>query len=243
MQKEISQDKAMQDYMTSRKIAISFGAVVYLGVVLLATALFISYVLSAFPEDAYLSRLIMTIGGAMVGGSMVAFPVALEKWCIQGVHRTAAVVLYYLEIAIIAANTFVSFYVLMSVAKGWIVPEWLAYYEPFTILSLLYTLFAWGTLFILDPMRKITTQKLSAVQQREEMIAAKVLEFLNTEDGEEEIMKHVIPQLSEMLNTRKYQPKRFGAARSKDTFQMAQEVNLDRFRSPAAEKNGLNGQH
>lgn len=69
------------------KPAMTFAAVVYIGVVLAATTLFISFVLTAFPPDAYLSRIVMVIAGLLIGASSVAFPVALHTWTFEKGHR------------------------------------------------------------------------------------------------------------------------------------------------------------
>ena len=63
-----------------------FAACVYVGVVLAASTLFISFVLTAFPADAYLSRGIMVVAGLMIGASSIAFPVALHSWTIEKSH-------------------------------------------------------------------------------------------------------------------------------------------------------------
>src|SRR5689334_10866076 len=88
-----------------RAIAVTFGALVYAGVVAAATVLFISFVLEAFPPNAYFSRFIMSLAGILIGGSMLAFPVALHNWAVHGTHRKVTAALYYGEIFLIGVNT------------------------------------------------------------------------------------------------------------------------------------------
>jgi len=47
------------------KPAMTFASVVYSGVVIAGTTLFISFVLTAFPPDAYLSRVVMVVAGLL----------------------------------------------------------------------------------------------------------------------------------------------------------------------------------
>ena len=68
------------EFEKSRSGAMWFGGSVYVGVVLAASTLFISFILTAFPADAYFSQVVMTLAGLLVGASMLAFPVALHNW-------------------------------------------------------------------------------------------------------------------------------------------------------------------
>ncbi|MEG7769298.1 hypothetical protein U2086_14750, partial [Listeria monocytogenes] len=86
-----------------------FATAVYIGGVVGVTMLFISFILLAFPSDAYFTRAIMTASGLMVGGSMLAFPYALHNWTVTKEHRKWTTILYYTEMAFIAVNTIVSF--------------------------------------------------------------------------------------------------------------------------------------
>ncbi len=204
------QEKFMSEYLAGRKQAITGGVIVYVGVILLTTALFITFILTAFPDDAYLIRAIMTIGGVMVGGSALAFPVTLHKWAISGAHRTWATWLYYGEIMIIAINTLVSFSVLLAKYSGWIIPEWISLIEPFTILAIVYTLFAWGTVFQTDPLSKAHAKKLSNYQELETMIADRLGEYLYTEEGEDKIKAHADKQIEQMMSLERYKQKTWG---------------------------------
>ena len=172
-----------------RQGSMNFGGTVYVGVVLAATTLFISFILTAFPENAYFSRVVMVIAGLLIGGSMMAFPVALHNWAISGTHRTVTTWLYYGEMGIVALNTIVSFASLLGKYSGYIVPEWIAMYEPFTIVSIVYTLAAWGTVFQLDPMAKAKAQDLKAEQAFRARVSQKKLEFLDSIEGEEAVLR------------------------------------------------------
>jgi|APSaa5957512576_1039674.scaffolds.fasta_scaffold17207_1 hypothetical protein len=205
------QEKFMTEYLEGRKQAMTGGTIVYVGVILLTTALFITFILTAFPNDAYLIRTIMTIGGIMVGGSALAFPVTLHKWAISGSHRTWATWLYYGEIMIIAVNTLISFSVLLAKYSGWVIPEWISLVEPFTILAIVYTLFAWATISITDPLAKAHAKKLSNYQKLETMIADRLGEYLYTTEGEDKIKEHADKQIEQLMSLDKYQQKTWGS--------------------------------
>lgn len=204
------QDKFMAEYLAGRKQAMTGGTIVYTGVILLTTALFITFILTAFPSDAYLIRFIMVIGGIMVGGSALAFPVALHKWAISGNHRTWATWLYYGELVIIGINTLVSFGVLLAKYSGWTIPEWMVLIEPFTILAIVYTLVAWGTVFQTDPLAQAQAKKLSNYQQLETMIADRLGEYLYTKEGEDQIKAHADKQIEQMMSLDRYKQKTWG---------------------------------
>src|SRR5512138_312143 len=111
------------EFQKGRSGAMWFGGAVYVGGVVAASTLFISFILTAFPADAYLSRFVMVVAGILVGGSMLAFPVALQLWAISGGHRKVTTALYYGEMFIIAVNTIVSFGSLLAKNTGYVLPE------------------------------------------------------------------------------------------------------------------------
>ena len=172
-----------KDYESKRAGAQLFSSAVYIGGVLAATVLFITFVLSAFPEKAYFTRVIMTAAGVAVGCSMLAFPYALHTWTVSKKHRTVTAILYYIEMAFIAINTIVSFVKLLSEYTGFAAPEWTVLYEPFSILSLIYVVFAWGTVFLTDPQSRIKAQEREFQESFEEQVSKTKLEFLSSDEG------------------------------------------------------------
>jgi hypothetical protein len=184
--------------------AMFFGGAVYVGVVLAMSTLFISFVLTAFPENAYFSRLVMTVGGVLVGLSAIAFPVALHTWTVERTHRIVATVLYYGEILIMAVNSVVSFMTLLSTYTDYKPPEWAVLYEPFSVASIVYTLAAWGTIFLLDPSHKRTQKEREADEKLFDRIAEKRIEFVESIEGENVIASIVAND----IQTR-YDPERF----------------------------------
>src|SRR5690349_14863267 len=135
-----------------------FSSAVYIGGVLAATVLFITFVLTAFPADAYFTRFIMTAAGVAVGCSMLAYPYALEHWAITKKHRLITAIAYYLEMGFIAVNTIVSFVNLLAKYAHYTAPQWTVLYEPFSILSLIYVVASWGTVFLTDPSARRKAQ-------------------------------------------------------------------------------------
>lgn len=176
------------EFERSRQGSMIFGGLVYVGVVIAATVLFISFVLTAFPEDAYFSRAVMAGSGLLIGFSMLAFPVALHGWAIAGTHRAVTIGLYYGEMFIVALNTVVAFTSLLGKYAGYVVPDWVLWYEPFTIVAIVYTLAAWGTVFQLDPTAKAKAREMQADRDFQNKVAAKKLEFLESIEGEEAIL-------------------------------------------------------
>lgn len=202
------------EFEQGRTRAVVFGGFVYFGVVIAATTLFISFILTAFPETAYFSRFVMVIGGLMIGGSMLAFPVALHTWALAGTHRTVTIALYYGEMAIIALNTVVSFAALLFKFAGADLPQWIAWYEPFSIISIIYTLFAWGTIFLTDPAAKAKQKQLQAEQDFQTKIADKMTEYLDSIEGEQKVLEAANAEIEKRFQARTTEKQHFGAARA-----------------------------
>jgi hypothetical protein len=192
--------KEKTEFEKQRGFAMIMGALVYVGVVLAATVLFITFVLTAFPADAYFARFVMGLAGLLIGASMIAFPVALHTWAVGGNHRQVTIGLYYGEMAIIALNTIVSFSVLLANYSGYTLPEWVAYYEPFSIVAIVYTLASWGTIFILDPAAKALEKAREAEQKFNQKVSAKELEFLDSIEGEQAIVRAATAKINAKYN-------------------------------------------
>jgi len=199
------------DFEKGRAGAMAFGGLVYVGVVLAATTLFISFVLTAFPVNAYFSRFVMVVGGLMIGGSMLAFPVALHTWAIAGQHRAITIGLYYGEMAIVTINTIVSFAALLYKYAGTTLPSWIQWYEPFSIASIIFTLFAWGTIFLTDPIAKAKAKELQADQDFQARVADKKIEYLESIEGENAVMEAANAEIAEKFKP-KQGKKHFGGA-------------------------------
>ena len=216
MTNQTYQNQQESEYMQGRARAVTFGGAVYIGVVLAASTLFINFVLSAFPDKAYFSRFTMVIAGVLIGLSALAFPYALHNWAISGTHKKVTTFLYFGELAIIAVNTLVSFGALLAKYSGYDLPEWIQLFEPFTILGMVYTLAAWGIVFITDPMAKAKAKELQAEQTFRARIADKRLEYLNSIEGEETIIQVAEADIAELFNPERYskQARHFGRARA-----------------------------
>lgn len=197
-----------EEYKKGRNWAMGIAAFVYVGVVLAATVMFISFILSAFPANAYLSRLVMTIAGLLVGGSAVAFPLALHLWAVEVTHRRVTTGLYYVEMLIIAVNTIVSFAHLLQKNAGLDTPAWVLLYEPFSIASIVYTLLAWGTVFLLDPAHKRKAKDLENQEKFENKISARMSEFLDSPEGEDVVMTIATKRAYEEFSPERYNTER-----------------------------------
>ncbi len=193
--------------------AMVFAAVVYVGVVASVTTIFISFVLSAFPEDAYLSRVVMLLAGVLVGCSMLAFPVALHTWTFEKNHRIWTTVFYYGEMAVIAVNTVVSFMVLLEKYSNYTAPDWAALYEPFSVGAIVYTLFAWGTVFLVDPTHRRIAQDRALEEAFENKVSAKRNEFLDTVEGEDAIARAAESDINAFFARGRNEKKHFGSGR------------------------------
>lgn len=204
------------EFEKGRSNARGFGAAVYIGAVIAATMLFISFILLAFPADAYFSRVIMTVAGLMVGGSMLAFPFALHNWAITGNHRKWTTILYYAEMVIICVNTIVSFVSLLAKYTGYPAPEWVVLYEPFSIASIVYTVFAWGTVFLTDPAHKLQAAEHEADRRFAEKIAQKREEFIDSVEGEDLVIEITRADVLERYNPARYNSDRahFGSKKA-----------------------------
>lgn len=222
--------ESKSEYERGRGLAMGFGALVYVGVVIAASTLFISFVLTAFPPNAYFSRGVMTVAGLLVGLSMLAFPVALHTWTVEKVHRRVTTILYYVEMIIIAFNTVVAFMTLLSRSTDFVVPEWATGYEPFSVGAIVYTLAAWGTVFLLDPAHTSTRTRHEAAQRFDVKVAAKELEFLDSVEGEDAVMAAARAKIVANYDPSKFsgEKKHFGSGSKKPEPSVGQLVYLRR---------------
>lgn len=192
------------------KPAMTFASIVYAGVVVAGTTLFISFVLSAFPKDAYLSRIVMVLAGLLIGSSAIAFPYALHTWTFEKTHRAWTTAFYYGEIIIMAVNVIVSFMNLLSVNTGYAAPEWAILYEPFSVGAIVYTLAAWGTVFLLDPTHKQTQMARDTKIEFEREVAKKRIEFVKSIEGEAAIARAASQDIEHMLLEERNGKRHFG---------------------------------
>jgi len=187
-----------------------FAATVYVGVVLAASTLFISFVLTAFPGNAYLSRVVMVVAGLLIGASAICFPVALHSWTIEKTHHAWTTGLYFGEIGILAVNTIVAFMILLAKNTGYDLPEWAILYEPFSVAAIIYTLFAWGCVFLLDPEHKRIQQSRQLKDDYEKEIGKKKMEFIRSIEGEQAIATAASSDIQEMLTADRNGKRHFG---------------------------------
>lgn len=176
-----------KEYESGRKLAMGLGSAVYAGGVIVVTTLNISFILLALPTSSYFTRFIMVVGSVLVGLSMLAFPIATHKWAISGWHRWLGLFLYYGEIAIVAINTIVSFATLLYKFGGAAVPDWVGWYEPYSIAATIYTIVAWGTLWVTDPRARQQAKTLDALERFNSGVATQLNNYLETEEGKAHI--------------------------------------------------------
>ena len=67
------------------------------------------------------------------------------------------------------------------------IQEWVLLYEPFSIVAIVYTLLAWGTVFLLDPSSKVRQREQLAEQKFHDAVSKKELEFLDSIEGRQAI--------------------------------------------------------
>lgn len=192
------------------KPAQTFAAIVYVGVVIAASTLFISFVLTAFPDNAYLSRTIMVIAGILIGASAIAFPIALHTWTIEKTHHTITTAFYYGEITILAINTVVSFMSLLASNTKYVVPEWAALYEPFSVGAMIYTLVAWGTIFLMDPEHKRIQQNRQLKEGFEKEVDKIRMEYLKSIEGSQAVANAAYEDIQVLLSEQRNGRKHFG---------------------------------
>jgi hypothetical protein len=217
MNENMTPDKSEKEFQAKRTGAMIFAGVVYTGVVIAATMLFISFILTAFPNNAFGSRAVMTLAGLLVGGSMLAFPIALHNWAVSGWHRYVTIGLYYLEMGIIALNTIVAFAALLFKHAGITLPDWIAWYEPFSIGSIVYTLFAWGTVFLLDPHISRRAKDRDNQEKFENKVTQKMSEFLESVEGEDAVMRVAQKKIENAYRPDLSDKKHFGSGASTQT--------------------------
>jgi hypothetical protein len=152
----------------------------------------------------------MVVGGLLIGASSIAFPIALHTWTIEKNHRAWTTLFYYGEVGIMAVNTVVAFMSLLSKNTGYVAPEWALLFEPFSVAAIVYTLFAWGTTFLLDPAHKRTQQSRQLKDEYESEVAKKRMEFLHSIEGEQTIAAAAAADIQTMLSEQRNGKKHFG---------------------------------
>jgi hypothetical protein len=190
-----------QQYKEGRAKAVKFAGSVYTGGVVAATVIFLFFVLTAFPETAYLIRFLMVVAGLLVGASALAFPVALHEWAVSGTHRNITAGFYYGEILLIFLNTIVSFSALLYKFAGNAIPPWIQWYEPFTIATLGYVILAWGTIFFTDPQAKFKADEHDANQQFQKAAIDGMRAYLGSRQGREAIQMASNKKIAESFST------------------------------------------
>jgi hypothetical protein len=115
--------------------------------------------------------------------------VALHLWAITKKHRMWTTILYYAEMLIIAINTVVSFVNLLAKYSNYQSPEWAVLYEPFSVASIVFTVFAWGTVFLLDPDHQLKANERDADTRFAAKIAKKRDEFIESAEGEDLVVQ------------------------------------------------------
>ena len=207
------------EYHKGRNMAMTFAALVYVGGVAVVTLMFISFVLLAFPDGAYIAKGIMTIGGALIGCSMLAFPWALHKWTVERTHRAVTIALYFIELGIVALNTVTAFISLMAAfgKMGYTEPAWVQWYTPFSIAAIVYTIAAWGIIFLLDPAHKRRAKDLQNQEEFENMVAEQEKAFLHSIEGEDVVMAVAAQKVQEKYNVGRYTPgtRHWGSGRTR----------------------------
>lgn len=196
-----TENESKKEFNARRRDAMTFAGLVYGGVVIACTTVFISFIMLAFPSNAFFTRAVMGIAGVLVGLSMIAFPFALHNWAVAGKHHMIASGLYYGEMAIVALNTVVSFASLLFKNANLPLPEWVAWYEPFSIISIVYTLAAWGTIFLTDPNIKAREVEHAAQVEFDRRVSEKTREFLDTVEGEDAIALAAIQKIRNNFGT------------------------------------------
>lgn len=232
-----------REYSKGRGLAMGVSAFVYVGGVGVVTLMFISFVLLAFPPEAYFSKFIMTIGGLLIGGSMIAFPIALHKWTVERTHRAVTIFLYFLELLIVGMNTITSFIVLMSKFGGSVqTPGWVAFYEPLSIGAIVYTIAAWGLIWLLDPEHKRRAKDLQNQEKFEQKVAEQEEAFLDSPQGEDAIMAVAELRILEKYNVGRYQTgkKDWGTGRESDIARRLRGDSSPALPGPAAGSSAVN---
>jgi hypothetical protein len=105
---------------------------------------------------------------------------------------------------------------MLSKFANYAAPEWVVMYEPFSVASIIYTIFAWGTVFLLDPDHKLHAQEQDAEARYNQKIAVKREEFIDSVEGED-----MIEEIARMDAMNRFAPtnykkgkKHFGSGRS-----------------------------
>jgi hypothetical protein len=95
-------------------------------------------------------------------------------------------------------------------------------YEPFSVGAIVYTLFAWGTVFLLDPEHKAIQQDRQFKSDYEKEISNKKMEYLQSIQGEQAIQLAANEDIQEILRQQRNGKKNFGVSTQPATAQNTQ---------------------
>jgi hypothetical protein len=131
---------------------------------------------------------------------------------------------------ILGANIVIAFTKLLEIHAGWAAPAWVNQFEPYTVGAVVYTIAAWGTLFILDPISTAKAQQIKNAQQFESRVAERMADMLDDGALDGEIHNQALERLGKIGAASR---RKSGLRTPANTFQSAASVGSMENPTPA----------
>lgn len=166
---------------TMKRLVMLAGIVVYIAGVVYAEvhgfSLLSGGVQSDFLVWAYL-------GMVALGVSALALPLALHVWTFDATQRIAAFAFYFVDIALLAVNSFVDF----ETNTGQTLASWAQVYADYVLPATpVLCAVGWGLLFLLDPSQRLLQIQQTLKAAMQEALAAQIVEAAKGGDVTDEV--------------------------------------------------------
>ena len=186
----MNQDK-IKNFENGRNVALAFGALVYLGVVLLFLSFYESLMADQF--EGWMG-IVARIGAFLVALNSIALPLALHFWTQEDGHRNVGIVFYTADIILMVLNVIAA---ASSTAAH--IPPWVESYKTYAPASIVVVLAGWAVLFMFDPGQKALARLQKAIGQAQVDIINLMSEYVASEKGQAEIVAPFARKLAQQV--------------------------------------------
>jgi hypothetical protein len=157
-------------------LAVFAGIMVYAGMLVYAGVHNYSLFVRGLREDLVIFAL---LGLFTLELSAVGLPLAIHFWTAPGVHRIAALVFYFADLALLAGNAILDFHLNAGEALTQPMRLYLDFIAPATplIVGLM-----WSVLFILDPANRLRDMEMELAAAARSALATRIAEAAKAAD-------------------------------------------------------------
>lgn len=179
----------IENFERGKKVALVFGGLVYLGVVLLFLSFYESLMADQFEG---LLGTVARIGAFLVALNSIALPLALHFWTQEYSHRAAGIVFYCLDIILMILNVIAA-----ASSTGADTPAWVESYKVYAPASIVVVLAGWAVLFMFDPGQKALGDLQKAIVKAQVDIIGVMTRYIQSDKGQTEIVAPFAQKLAQ----------------------------------------------